>query len=676
MKLHHIIYSALVAASLASCTDEIKFGSAFLEKAPGGDVTADTIFGNAEYTRRFLANCYSRQYYGLTYGTGTGFPNSASGWVGKFDAVTDLYQLYYSSTTVHSAFYKGQMNANTNGLMTYTSDQVWECVRSCLTFIENVDRVPGLSESEKQCMKAEVYCIMASRYFDLFQFFGGLPLVDSRFTGSESSYDLPRATAEETVEFILSLFQKAIDTPSLPWAYEGADADTETGHWTKAGAMGMKCRVLQFAASPLFNSDQPYCGGASEAEQKHLVWFGAYKPEYWQRLKTACKELVDAIAANGHYKLLEPKDINSAWTKPTDQQYRLAFRRAYIDEGSPELLHQVRVTMKDNSKYNWFYWAGNVKRNNYCPTQEYIEMFPWADGTPFSWDEAEAAYNAGGKRGLDDMYFTATLKNHAINKLTLTRDPRLYETAIINGVAASLGWADAKTSGQPFETWMYGANGSDNVDKESGRYSTGYFTMKFVLNPNTKGSGKGSGDMAALYLEWPTLRLSDIYLMYAEALLQADGDNAGCLTWINKVRARVGLGKLEDMDTRHDYRSDKAALLEELLNERAREFGLENQRYFDIVRYKRTDILEKPLHRLKMHRMKKNAAGEWEVYDMKWYGNDNKKEDFPTHYSYERVSVANPSRVWWSGCDPHWLLYPFPATEINKGYGLIQNPGW
>jgi hypothetical protein len=23
-----------------------------------------------------------------------------------------------------------------------------------------------------------------------------------------------------------------------------------------------------------------------------------------------------------------------------------------------------------------------------------------------------------------------------------------------------------------------------------------------------------------------------------------------------------------------------------------------------------------------------------------------------------------------------WFLFPMPITEINKGYGLIQNPGW
>jgi len=33
--------------------------------------------------------------------------------------------------------------------------------------------------------------------------------------------------------------------------------------------------------------------------------------------------------------------------------------------------------------------------------------------------------------------------------------------------------------------------------------------------------------------------------------------------------------------------------------------------------------------------------------------------------------------VWWTnGFDPKWYLSPFPLSEVNKGYGLVQNPGW
>ena len=38
-------------------------GNSFLEKAPGGSVTKDTVFNNAEYTKQFLTNLYGCLLY-------------------------------------------------------------------------------------------------------------------------------------------------------------------------------------------------------------------------------------------------------------------------------------------------------------------------------------------------------------------------------------------------------------------------------------------------------------------------------------------------------------------------------------------------------------------------------------------------------------------------------------
>ena len=50
-----IIYFSVMAAScmLGSCSD-LAFGDAFLEKAPGVDVTIDTIFSSKLYADNFL----------------------------------------------------------------------------------------------------------------------------------------------------------------------------------------------------------------------------------------------------------------------------------------------------------------------------------------------------------------------------------------------------------------------------------------------------------------------------------------------------------------------------------------------------------------------------------------------------------------------------------------------
>ena len=70
-------------------------------------------------------------------------------------------------------------------------------MRWCWLLLENVDRVPGMGEDEKVQMKAEAKCLIAARYFDMFRHYGGLPLIYSSFTGTETNYQIPRATVEE-----------------------------------------------------------------------------------------------------------------------------------------------------------------------------------------------------------------------------------------------------------------------------------------------------------------------------------------------------------------------------------------------------------------------------------------------------------------------------------------------
>lgn len=658
----------------SSCTDPIQFGNSFLEKAPGGDINEDTVFTSPVYTKQFLNAIYRKQYYGLTFGTNGGHCNN--GWTGKFEALTDCFCLYYASAVPWKIYYNGSKNADKESMMEYSDDMVWEAVRACYLLLEHLDNVPGLTESEKASMKAQAKCLIASRYFDLFTFYGGLPLVYNSFSGTDSSYDLPRATAEETVEFMVKLLDDAIATPDadFPWAYDETTLQAEAGRWTKAGAMALKARILQFAASPLFNDDQGYYGGSSEAEQKHLVWYGEYKPEYWTRFKDACKAFLDKLNASGGYSL-----VQADGTRPED--YRLAYRTAYFDEGSSEILHSVHWLNKPGSSYNWYSWIGNT-RSAYGVTQEYVDMFPWSDGTPFDWDKAE---NDG---KLNQMFVTGdSVKGKTLlQNVRLTRDPRLYETVIVNGGIPTLDWTTAAMTGTPYETWVGGSTGGKNSQDESGSFATGYRNMKYSFS-----------EYAGHGLQWATIRLSDVYLMYAEALIQTNtsGNFKDAIEWIDKVRARVGMKGLVECNPDKDLLHNKELLMQELFRERACELGFENARYMDMVRYKMKSTFEKPLHGLRIYRMVKNpTTGKFERCNLQWY-KASKGQTFtcsdgtkvkiaykdgiqqPTVFEYEKFELNKGKRLWWSqGFDPKWYLTPFKTTEINKGYGLVQNPGW
>ena len=678
LNINNIIGVGLISIALSACTDSVKFGDSFLEKAPGGTVTADTVFSNPEYTRQFLAATYNTQYYNLPSNSTNNPPQCRNYWKGMPDALGDDYQLLFNNTIVFGKYYNGSLTSATddkkNGnIYPFMNEYIWENVRRCWILIEKVDQVPGMTDAEKARIKDEARCLMAYTYFIAFRFYGGLPLVHGTFTGTESSYDLPRASVESTVKFMVDLLDNVIKGNHLPWAYEGSEAAAETGHWTKAGAMALKCKVLAFAASPLFNDAQPYWQGKHTVEADTCAWYGGSKPELWQQLKQACADFFAQMNANGHYHLVQPLGT-------TQEDYRYAFRSGYILQNSPEILHSIRRSNNSHGNdYGWYNlgWGGKADgsggndRYAYCPTQEYVEMFPWADGTPFDWDKAQQE----GK--LDYMFVKGdTVKGQQLlQNLQYTRDPRLYESVMVNGDRQTLNWADGRASGANWEMWVGGTTIGTASKTNSGKYGTGYRMLKYIVGEA----------MRRKKPQWNAIMLSDIYLTYAEALLQADNNATEAIKYVDAVRARVGLKGLVECNPGKNLTSNKQALLDDILRERACDLAFQMERYFDMTRYKRADLFERTLHGLRIYRLVKDKNDNWVREESQWYNksfNKKLKEDDPnfyepSHFDFERFAITTGARKWWTdGFDPKWYLQPFPITEINKGYGLYQNAGW
>ncbi|MCR5697388.1 MAG: RagB/SusD family nutrient uptake outer membrane protein [Marinilabiliaceae bacterium] len=679
----------LSLVSFPACTDDIEFGDDFMESYNGSQKTIEETFSNPTYAVQWLTGIYPLQHYGLPYGNRDYVPKSSNPYTGKLDGFTDLYALHWSSTTLYNAYYLGTLNSNQMPLFSYTGEYMWQAVYKGWTFIDNIDKVTTLSETLRNRYKAEARCLIAVKYFEMFACYGGLPVIDHAIQGSEDVSDLPRATVEETVDFMVKLLDDAI--PYLPWAWNGNTSDTDNtnvGRWTKAGAMALKAKILTFAASPMWNNDKSYYDGSTEAEQQHLVWYGNYSAERWSRALKACQDFFDALSANGFYDLVQAdgKNVNA---------YRLAYRKGYISTESPEVIHSVRVRLYDNwanGYYAWSYWV-QLGRNSYLPTFEYMEMFPWSDGTPFDWEKDQSKIFGGvssrtGKVISGQLFYTypnATEKN-------ATRDPRLYEEILVNGTDESLDWSTGITSGQEYELWVGGSHEGfqvatlDTVKNADGKsvvqtkiienmtsmYSTGFGVVKYQLT---------GSDYLRQPLQWVSLSLSEMYLMYAECLAQT-GDLTGAIAQVDIVRKRVGLKSLGSAVSA--AKTDKETLIEEILRERACELGMTNNRYYDQVRYRRTDWLTKKLHGLVTYRQQQNADGSFKRVLTPYIGAEkNAGNTHPTSFTYEKFELVQPAagRALWSYNSEDlevkkWLLMPFPIEELNKNYGLIQNPGW
>jgi len=138
-------------------------------------------------------------------------------------------------------------------------------------------------------------------------------------------------------------------------------------------------------------------------------------------------------------------------------------------------------------------------------------------------------------------------------------DPRKF-------VSMKDGWVNAKTG-----AW------------ESDKYVCKYYDV------STSGSDNGNN--------WIELRLADIYLLYAEALVRTNGDKQEAINYVNKIRERArntpNDPTLTDIPATllvnyqiENFPTD-AALLLAIENERRIELAFENHRWFDLVRTNR-----------------------------------------------------------------------------------------
>ena len=615
----HVILLSLGLLSTVSCED-LAFGNEFLQKPPASDVTIDTIFSSAEYARRVLFYSYQNLPYGLeTSGYKTGM------YLATQEEITDLSQSYINYSTVNTQYYSGVYNAGTEDTGTATKAHFkdadahyWGSIRNAWLFIQNVDRVPDMEESEKSRMKAEAKAIVAIYYAHMLRHWGAMPIVDRVLTAGDEMP--PRATLQETVDFIVRLLDEAIACPEFPWRVADEDLANWEGRITKAGAMGLKARVLLFVASPLFNNDQPYYPG--EASDKKMTWFGGYDKNRWKLAVDACKDFFDALAVNGYYKLVE-KDEAAAIYPGYKNEYRYAFRAAYFDRGTTETLISTRRNIYKANE-NGMPDRG-VRWGGHCPSKEFLDMFQTADGEDFDWNNEEHAKHP---------FFTKDLK--------LVRDPRLYESIIVDGDIYQ-GGRVALHEGKPGDAnYPIGANyGRGQLSKSS--LTTGLACRKWTMDRKSEYWNHP--------IQWPHLRIAELYLTYAEALNEYNGGPTSlAYDMVNKVRARVGMKGLKQGLNQEQFRAA-------VLRERACEFFYEEVRWFDLIRWKMEDNFSNPMHGLHVYKHKVTHDYLCEPFTLK-----GMKE----------------SRAWWNpgGFSPKWYLSAFPPSEINKGYGLVQNPGW
>jgi hypothetical protein len=181
---------------------------------------------------------------------------------------------------------------------------------------------------------------------------------------------------------------------------------------------------------------------------------------------------------------------------------------------------------------------------------------------------------------------------------------------------------------------------------------------KFIpITANKYDEGYGYGNSLNIHLPW--MRLSDVYLMYAEAAAQAYGSPAGQVSGysktavdaINFVRDRAGVGHVAD-----EFLGSLDAFMSEVRRERAVELAFERHRFNDLRRWL---LLTESPYTLKKS-VEFDRAGELNT--------DDPSQNRVLNLREEVILERNFSSKH------YWL--PLKNVDVNMYLEFSQNPGW
>lgn len=517
---------------------------------------------------------------------------------------------------------------------TSTDYHIWNSmyrgINQASIFIENVDRNEEVTELAKREMKAEARFLRAYFYFLLVRQYGPVYVWGDK--GADLNIlptDVDRHTLDECVDFISSELKKAAE--DLPITI----SDTRWyGKATKGAALSLNSRVLLYRARPLFNGASIYKG--IKNKDGNFLFPQSQDTEKWSLAAAAAKEVLDLNT----YELHTTRKTGTEMYKSI-QSYSEVLFEPWNDE-------IILGKWEGNSEYvdrrvsPW--GVVSVGYGGFSPSLRLVDTYPMAatgrypitgylaNGDPII--DPLSGYSETGftdnYRNPADLNENHTFKAHNSN---VGRDARFYSSILFNGMY----WINTyRGSKQVF--FQKGGNGQSN---QSDYNKTGYLFRRLVNPANDIESSRWGK------FSWPIIRLAEVYLNYAEACNeQTNRDEINALLYVNKIRERAGLNKVEEAYP--EIRGNKELLREIIYKERMIELAFENHRYWDI-------------------RMWMIAP---EVSNGDRYG---RNQDATTYEnSWQRTKHYMLPIVFRS---QHYL-FPIQQAQLNEMKNITQNYGW
>ncbi|MDA3891954.1 MAG: RagB/SusD family nutrient uptake outer membrane protein [Salinivirgaceae bacterium] len=538
-KLPYIVFG-LILISVASCSED------FLDQVPDDRQTIEEVFQKKQLSEEFLANVYSYLFDESSQWEGSPW----SGNVDEMHVAWGKYPIY-------------RLNVGNWGPSNPVFERwghYYDGIRAATYFINNIGGNAELQKLDSELIeqyKAEAKFLRAYYYFMLMNQYGPVVIIGENMLAVDASKEdiqLARSPYDSCVAYVVNELDAA--AKALPLVH---DNQRDFGRITKGIALGVKSRVLLYAASPLYNGNPDYAS-FTNPDGTALI-SQTYDREKWKIAANAAKAVIDL----GLYEL---------YVDPSEDPVE-SYRGVHLKPWNSECI----FVRKDNNLAGWDVHCSIRRAGGWSglgPVQELVDSYFMKDG--LSTNESPLYSEDGFTNGISNMY--------------VNREPRFYASILYNGRKYKGG---AVTGDSVTVDFTY--NGADGKKDGGEDYThTGYLVYKNV-SPETNRLTGVNNSRPYVYM-----RLGEIYLNYAEALAEYGGNENEAITYLNLIRERAGIPVYGDESVTVPTGAD---LIEAIRDERRVELAFENHRWFDVRRWKIAgDVMGD------VHGMDVNADGE------------------------------------------------------------------
>ena len=265
---YKLIMIAACLFTFSSCYD--------LNRFPSDNLSSGTFWKTQSHADQGLMGVYEILQNNAVFGT-----------YFAFDCVADIG--FSSSSDMYNDIAMGKTNSRTS---TYKSKwkALYEGVARANTAIQNIPNV-DMSDELKNRYLAEAKFLRGLYYFQVLDFFGGVPLYDETTIIEKDFNNMlkPRNSADEVRKFILDDLE--VSLTYLPEAWE----EVNKGRATKGAAIALKGKVL------LYNKQYSEAAKCFELVKAKTDLYALY-PDYAGLFKPGgdeSKEMVFAIQNSG-----------------------------------------------------------------------------------------------------------------------------------------------------------------------------------------------------------------------------------------------------------------------------------------------------------------------------------------------------------------------------------------